>query len=248
MKKILSILLALFVSGFSKAQNTGINTTSPTAKVDVNGNLRIRTLPLGSSSTDLVLVVDANGNVKKASLCDLQNAVYGDIKDSRQTADHCGWYLLNGRSINTLPANVQARATVLGMGSVLPNFTNRYARAKQGVENLAATGGNATITLSQANMPSYNMTFTTSTDGNHSHTIVDRNQYNSSAAGIVVGPYRNRQSNGPLNSRPDDAVTNTINIAGAHTHSFTLSSNGGRGSIPLSPAYIQYASFVYLGQ
>lgn len=234
----------VLISNTALAQNTGINTVSPTAKVDVNGDLRIATLPVGVATTDLVLVVDATGNIKKVTLCDLQNATYGDIKESRLTTDHCGWYLLNGRAINTLSAKAQANATALGLGANLPNFTNRFTRTKQGAETLATTGGAATVTLNPANMPNFNMNITAFTAGDHSHSVVDRNQYN---PGGTAG-FANVLNGGDINSRADNATTNTLYTAGSHTHPFTISSYGGGGSFPLVPPYIQYASFVYLGK
>lgn len=243
MKALFLLILAFLITELVYAQNTGINTINPTAKLDVNGDLRIRTLPAGTATTDQVLVVDASGNIKKVALCDLQNAVYGDIKESRQTTDHCGWYLLDGRAISTLPAKAQANATALGFATNLPNFANRYARAKQGAETLATTGGATSVVLSQANMPNFTLNITTSTDGDHTHTITERNNYNT-----LDNTVSNVNNGGTFNSRTDQGTTTSLSTAGAHTHPFTLSSNGGGGAIPLIPAYIQYASFVYLGQ
>jgi microcystin-dependent protein len=245
MKALSLSILALLFAIFSYAQNTGINTISPTAKVDVNGDLRIATLPAGTATSDLVMVVDASGNIKKVTLCDLQNAVYGDIKDSRLTADHCGWYLLNGRAINTLSATAQAQATALGFSTNLPNFTNRYVRAKQGAEVLASTGGATTVTLAQANMPQFTMNITaTAIADDHTHDIVDRNNFNPTG---VLGNFANVNNGGNYNSRPANAIITTLSTSGAHTHPFSLSSNGGGGSLSLIPAFINYASFVYLG-
>ena len=46
--------------------NVGIGTTAPTKALDVNGELRIRTVTAGSIYTDSLLVADATGVVKKA--------------------------------------------------------------------------------------------------------------------------------------------------------------------------------------
>lgn len=40
------LLLSLLISQFSIAQNTGINTTTPKATLDVNGDIIIRDVPL----------------------------------------------------------------------------------------------------------------------------------------------------------------------------------------------------------
>lgn len=66
MKK--SIVLAmLVVSSFVLAQSNkvGINTTTPTSVLDVNGDLRVRTIPTSSNIKDVALVTDVDGNVKK---------------------------------------------------------------------------------------------------------------------------------------------------------------------------------------
>lgn len=64
MKKII-LFLFVWVSHivFSQTGNVGINTTSPTAKLDINGNLRIRTIPESSNTNDSYLVKDSNGNI-----------------------------------------------------------------------------------------------------------------------------------------------------------------------------------------
>ena len=47
--------------------NIGVLTTAPTNKFDVNGDVRVRTIVAGASGVDSVLVVDANGVIKKIS-------------------------------------------------------------------------------------------------------------------------------------------------------------------------------------
>lgn len=67
--KILLLILSI-LPGALLAQ-VGINTTTPTKTLDVNGEMRIRTLPTGNN-TDQILVVDNLGNVKKVSLSLIQ--------------------------------------------------------------------------------------------------------------------------------------------------------------------------------
>ncbi|GGE94865.1 Lectin C-type domain-containing protein [Chishuiella changwenlii] len=62
---------ALVVSIFSFSQ-IGINTNDPTKTLDINGELRVRTLPQGDD-IDYVLVADASGNIKKVSRNSLEN-------------------------------------------------------------------------------------------------------------------------------------------------------------------------------
>jgi hypothetical protein len=61
-KPILTALIFLLTIA-AQAQNTGINTKDPTAKLDVNGDARVRSLPTGQT-TDLVVTTDALGNLR----------------------------------------------------------------------------------------------------------------------------------------------------------------------------------------
>jgi len=45
------IFLGLFATGYSQTGNVGINTTTPTATLDVNGNAKIRTIPNSTTLT-----------------------------------------------------------------------------------------------------------------------------------------------------------------------------------------------------
>ena len=68
MKKLSTILLLLSVRVI--VAQVGIGTTTPTAQLDVNGTLRVRTTVLTnniSAAKDSILVVDNIGNVKKVS-------------------------------------------------------------------------------------------------------------------------------------------------------------------------------------
>ncbi len=71
------ILLSLFVLSNANAQ-IGIKTDTPTADLDVNGNARIRVVPDKTTFTegDRVLIVDTEGNVRKANLNDVYRQVY----------------------------------------------------------------------------------------------------------------------------------------------------------------------------
>lgn len=55
------VLLGLSTSVFAQTGNVGINTTSPTKTMDINGQLRVRDLPVIPAGTPLV--ADGEGNV-----------------------------------------------------------------------------------------------------------------------------------------------------------------------------------------
>ena len=62
MKNRLTVLVVLLTSVLSA--QVGINTTTPTKTLDVNGEMRIRTTPVATDNYN-ILVVDSEGNVKQ---------------------------------------------------------------------------------------------------------------------------------------------------------------------------------------
>jgi hypothetical protein len=78
MKK--SILLFIIFPYFASAQ-VGINTTAPTKTLDINGELRTRTLPQGTAADD-ILSADTNGNVRKIARTDLSGGTASGFNNS----------------------------------------------------------------------------------------------------------------------------------------------------------------------
>jgi hypothetical protein len=99
----------------------------------------------------------------------------GDIKHSARTADHGGWYLLNGRAISTLPVNARNAAASLGFTANIPDATDRVLKTKTVTEVMAATGGVSTISIARANLPNINFSATlsgnTTAAGAHAHSL-----------------------------------------------------------------------------
>ena len=164
---------------------------------------------------------------------------YGTISNSFATADNNGWYLLNGRAVSSLPANVQARAVSLGFTANLPNTDDRFIKTKDTSEALALLSGSSTIALAQNNLPSVVFTGSTNSAGDHSHTYTDR------GAGTTTN-----SSNGAVNVNPeadDTAGTYTTEASGAHTHTVSFSSGGSSQPINVTPSYLVTNVFIYLG-
>lgn len=68
MKKLVLLYFIFYLTPFFA--QVGIDTTLPTASLDVNGNLRVRTLtstPNNSAAKDSILVSDNLGNIKRVS-------------------------------------------------------------------------------------------------------------------------------------------------------------------------------------
>ncbi|GAA5086526.1 hypothetical protein GCM10023210_08490 [Chryseobacterium ginsengisoli] len=161
----------------------------------------------------------------------------GDIKNGFQTADHKGWYLLNGRVVSTLATNPKARATALGFTTNLPDATDRFLKNTGGTDNLATASGTDNFTLTQANLPNVTFTGTTNVTGNHTHTYTD-NPVNSATNGVVSG------TNNPISDT--SSVNDNTTTDGNHTHSlsFTL---GSSQPVNIQPNNIVTNVFIYLG-
>jgi len=161
----------------------------------------------------------------------------GDIKYSSLPTDHDGWYLLNGRQINSLPATAQPNASALGFTNTLPNSTDRYLKAKTGTEVLGSTAGNTNIILTQANLPNTAYNVSTLSSPTHNHTYSDR------ASGAI------QSSESSVTGVIDNGSTNsTTSSAGAHTHTFSIPLGGSGTPLDLEPKYLSAYIFVYLGQ
>lgn len=226
----------LFINGTSG--NVGVNTDLPTEKLDVNGDMRIRNLGEGNvvATAQGELTLDT-GLIHK----------YGDIRFSYLPADHDGWYLLDGRSLATLPATVQTQATNLGIVGNLPNATGLYA--KQGTPGVIS--GSANVTLVKANMPDYTLTGNTASSG-HSHDIVSPSLTvirGTNAVNDVGGNVWGSQlAGGSAPGSTSNSKTYTSASAGGHSHTITAPTGGSSTAITLNPSNVRFNYFIYLGK
>lgn len=113
-----------------------------------------------------------------------------------------------------------------------PDLRNRFVVGSGGAYSDGQTGGQQSVTLSEAQMPSHDHgdgTLNTSTDGDHSH------DYNTYTGG---GPSDYNSENGP-----QDPTTNSTTTSGAHSHnvSGTTGSAGGDNSHENRPPYYALA-------
>lgn len=233
MKKI--ILGIFLLIGVTTKTQVGINTTTPTKMLDINGDMRIRILPQGNTSQSL-LITDVNGNMLKMPIPKAPPSP-GDIKDSYSTTDHDGWYLLNGRNISTLTATANAVAISLNFNTILPDFSGNYAKAAKN-ESLSVIGGNASYTLIKQNMPNFALSGSTSAGGSHSHTATDRTPQG-------TGPIWGHATDGNVDWYATTGRTTSSD--GAHSHTLSINSNGSGQAFGLAPAFIAVNTFIYLG-
>lgn len=161
---------------------------------------------------------------------------FGHVKYSVLTSDHSGWYLLNGRSISSLPAPAQTNVASLGFVTTIPDATDRYFKAKTGAEVLGTTGGNSTVTLVQANLPTMTFNGTALSAGSHVHTYTDRGNTSVNAGGAGN------------NNADDTSGTYTTSTAGNHTHTYTVNTGGSATPVSIDPKHLNLNVFIYLGQ
>lgn len=225
------IFAFILLSGFGNAQtgNVGINTSTPTERLDVaNGNVRIRDINtnVGVNTTDRAAVSDATGVLKTINTP--IGAVIGDVKPSFQTADHSGWVILDGRSKNSLSASQQTAATSLGLGANLPNATNSYL--SQNGTTLGSISNANTRVINQNNLLNITLSGSTNTvQPNINYDIKNGSGANqaqvANGASTVFIAADNTNGIGVYN---DDVVNTPVLSQNSHNHSLTTSSiNGG---------------------
>lgn len=223
----------LYLDGTSSTM--GVLTTSPTQTIDIDGTVRIQTLN------------KVAGVISTAQGVLMHNPDFfdvGDVKPSLITADHDGWYLLDGRNISTLPQTAQNNASnILGITTLLPNAAGRYSMG-----TTAATGavsGSSTATLTRSNLPNVNLSYTADAEAGHSHTMTYQRIRTTTAfgggnnihvywlAGTVVG---------------GGGLYNITSSSIGHNHTYTVSTGGTATPINIQPAALNTNYFVYLGQ
>jgi hypothetical protein len=216
------------------SSNIGLNTNMPTAMLDVDGNMIVQNL--GGVRN---VVSDAQGVLMQ----DTAFFEYGDVKPSYRSADHDGWYLLDGRSISALPAAAQTNAGLIGIAGNLPDAGGKYSMG-----STAATGttsGNHTVAVAQANMPNVNFSYTAASAGGHSHNVVySDTRINTPAVG---GP-NNIHVHWLGGTFYAGANYNNATTSVSHNHTYILNSGGSDVPLSIAPRAINFNYFVFLGE
>lgn len=139
----------------------------------------------------------------------------GDTKQSFSTADHNGWFLLNGRAKSTLTTAQQTVATNLGFGANLPNAQDRILIGAGSTYSLRATGGSATIARSA--LPNFTLTGNVDdksiahTHGGSSLTVSTTNTDHTHGKGTLEADYGNA-------NHSHGAGSYALSQSGNHTH------------------------------
>jgi hypothetical protein len=125
MKTPLLILMMAFSTCCCLAQ-VGIGTTSPTAMLDVNGNMRIRTTSLNpneSSAKDSVLVVSADGTVGRVSAKSVVNSYLKTFIKGRFSSPTTQSISISSGSQKIIPFNLKEFDTNNDFNTATSTFT-----------------------------------------------------------------------------------------------------------------------------
>jgi microcystin-dependent protein len=191
----------------------------------------------------------------------------GDLKMSARAADHFGWLVCDGRSVDraVYPLLFAIIGTTYGSASSstfnLPDCRGRVlGTIGQGAGLTNRVSGTAvgeeTHTMSVNEMPSHTHSGTTDAGGAHSHTYNDAyfaeaggNQINGNSVFGTSGDtdtdnqFRWRTANGSWSNTPQDINTST---AAAHTHTFTTGTTGsGQAFNVMQPTLFVGNTFIF---
>ncbi|KMQ64364.1 hypothetical protein ACM46_08725 [Chryseobacterium angstadtii] len=179
----------------------------------------------------------------------------GDIKNSVQPSDHNGWYLLNGRSVSSLPTTAKTSATGLGFTTSLPDATDRILKTRNGAELLGTQGGNNNMTITRSNLPDINLvgvvSGTAESAGAHSHAS-DEGGFLLGGTNVGNNGSGHYQGNGESSSWGGVGLMSSTSASGAHIHSLsgiaTIPTGGIGAPMDNRSAYLVVNTFIYLGE
>lgn len=225
--------------GATQINSTGITQINAIGGLSVNGNTTINnSIELNNTLLDVNNLPGTAGQVLTSTSTSVEwanNAALtpGDIKHGIQTANHGGWYLLDGTSIASLPANAQTNAAALGLAGNLPDATDKVLKNTNGVQAMGLTIGTATTTLNANNIPE--LTGNTTSTGDHDHTVPGTAR---AANSIVFSGFNTYDIN--------NGTTSTTGT-GSHNHNVTVNSGGVVTPISLYQPSLVVNTFIYLG-
>lgn len=175
----------------------------------------------------------------------------GEIKHSFATADHNGWYLMDGRTTASIVSSTaKTNAAVIGIGANLPDATNRFLKAKTGAEVLGSSGGSNTFNIAQTNLPNINFTGSTDNTGAHAHDV-DSYRGDESIellsnvpllTAVIVQAVAQSGISGGVST-----IARTTQNAGNHIHTATVNTGGSGTAVDRTPNYLATNIFIYLG-
>jgi microcystin-dependent protein len=220
---------------------TGATFPSPT----LTGTPIAPTATVGTSTTQIA----TTAFVQAAGLT-------GEIKMWGVSSAPSGYLLCNGQAVSrtTYAALYAVYGTTFGTGDGsttfnVPNFTNRMPIGAGGTYSLAATGGSATTTLVEANVPSHTHTFSATTGNNNSSLSHTHNLLGLSGAHYVADGGQNQggQASNPFSLGSADYGTYTTASGDlVHTHNVSGTTGSGSGSGTAATTISPYLGIYYI--
>ena len=247
MKKLVTVFFVLFIQIIINAQtgNVGVNTTTPTETLDVNGSLRVRKItqigPL-QSAKDSIMVFDTGGVVKYVSANTIvSQAASGNAKvltnstiiGDGSTGNELGIAQQGASTGQVLTWNgstwIPLNAAPVSTSNVLSTSGNTITSNVNGITSTAPAVNNNTLSLSGSTLTSNVNGVTTTQDlssivaGNTTNTIsTSGNTITSNVNGITsTAPAVNTVSN----SITSGQLTTTVN--GVNSIAITLPTADG---------------------
>jgi microcystin-dependent protein len=200
--------------------HVGIGTSNPSAKLDVNGNIHLT----GN--------IYKNGEVFNSSVGD--SIPIGTIMPFYSaTVSDPSYLICNGGTYNRV--DYIELANVLGVSPTattfqVPDLRDKFLKGKN-ADAVGATGGSATRTLVEANMPAHSHSGTTATNGAHTHNLKTEFGTNAVNVGAPNGQYNTVSY---VNS-----YINTVSVVsnGDHAHTFTTDTKGSGTAFDILPPF-----------
>ena len=175
--------------------------------------------------------LDVNGWVKSTGFIGYGTTPIGGIIMWSGSTVPDGWTLCNGVTINGIPTPNLSGRFVVGIGS---NGTTSYSRADK--------GGLDAVTLSASQMRDHNHTFTTDSNGAHTHQIERLPHYIPNG---ISGNMQTMRPNTFYDSGWAGVNTNgrgaSISTSPNHNHSGTTANKGSSTAHENRPAYYAIA-------
>ena len=206
----------------------GIGTATPTKRLDVNGQMRIRSLPNGAAA-DLVVTTDADGNLRKRALASVdKNLAANNMALTANRNITMGQFDLN-MDANTLV--VDGSANRVGVGTTAP--ASKFALGNNIAHDANFDYSAARVTIFDANHNGGNNPRATRDIFNLVREGVGGQAYGNKAT-FSLGRYEN---NG-VASRTQLDIKLTDNSFNTHTKVMSLRANGNVGVGTTAPTQL----------
>jgi len=179
-----------------------------------------------------VLTSSSAGNVKLSDLVRIK-----DIRELSKRIPPQQTALPYFGSVTSIPNGWQLCDGTNGTPDLRGKFVVGLDQESDDYESIGDTGGEASHTLTEQEMPQHKHEGNTSNAGAHTHS------------GTAVGPYSGTPVGGGFDGGSNEFRNRNINInsAGSHSHSLNINNKGGSQAHENRPPYFTLAYIAYVG-